>query len=72
MDALTDTGLEPDRRIELTRCPWCEAPFAEDPAFCPRCGRSMGPARLYRELTAKGMDERDARALLVRAGFEPF
>jgi uncharacterized protein DUF5319 len=72
VDALADAGLEADRRIELTRCPWCEAPFAEDPAFCPRCGRSMGPARLYRELTAKGMDERDARALLVRAGFEPF
>jgi hypothetical protein len=72
VDALEDAGLEADRRIELTRCPWCEAPFAEDPSFCPRCGRSMGPARLYQELTAKGMDDRDVRALLVRAGFEPF
>jgi Family of unknown function (DUF5319) len=72
VDALADTGLDPDRRIELTRCPWCDAPFVEDPSFCPRCGRSMGPVRLYRELTGKGMDERDVRALLVRAGFEPF
>jgi hypothetical protein len=72
VDALTDTGLEPARRIELTRCPWCQAPFAEDHAFCPRCGRSMGAVRLYQELIGKGMDERDVRALLVRAGFEPF
>lgn len=72
VDALSDTGLDPERRIELTRCPWCDAAFVEDPSFCPRCGRSMGPVRLYQELTAKGMDERDVRALLVRAGFEPF
>jgi hypothetical protein len=72
VDALSDTGLEPDRRIEITRCPWCQVPFSEDHAFCPRCGRSMGPVRLYQELTGKGMEERDARALLVRAGFEPF
>jgi len=72
VDALSDTGLDPERRIELARCPWCESPFVEDPSFCPRCGRSMGPVRLYQELIAKGMDERDVRALLVRAGFEPF
>lgn len=72
VDALTDTGLEPDRRIELTRCPWCQVPFAEDHAFCPRCGRSMGAIRLYQELIGKGMEERDVRAMLVRAGFEPF
>jgi predicted amidophosphoribosyltransferase len=72
VDALTDTGLEPERRIELTRCPWCQFPFAEDHAFCPRCGRSMGAVRLYQELIGKGMEERDVRALLVRAGFEPF
>jgi len=72
VDALTDTGLEPERRIEVTSCPWCHVPFGEDHAFCPRCGRSMGAVRLYRELLGKGMDERDVRALLVRAGFEPF
>ena len=35
VDALTDTGLEPDRRIEVTQCPWCKTPFGEDFAFCP-------------------------------------
>ena len=28
--------------------------------------------RLLQELVSRGMDEREARALLVRAGFEPF
>jgi hypothetical protein len=53
-------------------CPWCHTPFGEDFAFCPRCGRSLGVVRLYRELLDRGIEERDARALLVRAGFEPF
>ncbi|HXF36641.1 MAG TPA: DUF5319 family protein [Actinomycetota bacterium] len=72
VDALADTGLEPDRRIEVTRCPWCETPLEDHFAFCPRCGRSLGAIRLYRELVERGMDEREVRALLVRAGFEPF
>jgi hypothetical protein len=72
VDALADTGLEPDRRIEVSRCPWCETPLEDHFAFCPRCGRSLGAIRLYRELVERGMDEREARALLVRAGFEPF
>jgi hypothetical protein len=72
IDALADTGLEPDRRIEVTQCPWCETPFAPDYAFCPRCGRTLGTVRLFRELVDRGMDERDVRALLVRAGYEPF
>ena len=32
----------------------------------------MGAVRLYRELLDRGFDERDVRALLVRAGYEPF
>ena len=72
VDALADAGLEPDRRIEVTSCPWCEAPFAEDYAYCPRCGRMLATVRLYRELLDRGFDERDVRALLVRAGYEPF
>jgi hypothetical protein len=72
VDALADTGLEPDRKLEVTACPWCHTPFGEDFSFCPRCGRSLGVVRLYRELLDRGIDERDARALLIRAGFEPF
>jgi hypothetical protein len=72
VDAIADAGLEPERRIEITSCPWCHTAFAEDPAYCPRCGRSMGPVRLYQELVGRGLEDRDVRALLVRAGFEPF
>jgi Family of unknown function (DUF5319) len=72
VDALADVGLEPDRHVEVTSCPWCETPFAEEFAFCPRCGRSLATVRLYRELMDRGFDERDVRALLVRAGYEPF
>jgi predicted nucleic-acid-binding Zn-ribbon protein len=72
VDALADTGLEPDRRVEVTNCPWCETAFEPHFQFCPRCGRSLGAVRLYRELVERGMDERDVRALLVRAGYEPF
>jgi hypothetical protein len=72
VDAIADHGLEPERRIEVTQCPWCETPFAEDAAYCARCGRSMGTVRLYRELLDRGFEEREVRALLVRAGYEPF
>jgi hypothetical protein len=72
IDALSDTGLEPDRRIEVTQCPWCETSFEPHFQFCPRCGRSLGAVRIYKELMDRGMEERDARALLVRAGYEPF
>jgi hypothetical protein len=72
VDALADTGLEPDRRVEVTQCPWCETPFAQEYAFCPTCGRTLATVRLYRELLDRGFEERDVRALLVRAGYEPF
>ena len=72
VDALADTGLEPDRKIEVTRCPWCETAFEPFFQFCPRCGRSLGTVRLYKELVNRGIDEREVRAMLVRAGYEPF
>jgi hypothetical protein len=72
VDALSDTGLEPGRSIAVTRCPWCDTPFGEEFLFCPRCGRSLGAVRLYKELLDRGVDEREARAMLVRAGYEPF
>jgi hypothetical protein len=72
LDALLDHGLDPERRIEVTRCPWCETPCEDHFRFCPRCGRSLAALRLYRELTERGIDEREVRAMLVRAGFEPF
>ena len=72
IDALADTGLEPDHRVEVTQCPWCETAFEPHFQFCPRCGRSLGAVRLYKELVDKGMDDREVRALLVRAGYEPF
>ncbi len=72
VDALSDAGIEPGRRVELTACPWCNAPLQADYTFCPRCGRSLGPVRLFHELLSTGMEEKEAKALLLRAGFEPF
>jgi hypothetical protein len=72
VDALADTGLQPERTIEITQCPWCETPFREEFRFCPTCGRALATIRLYRELIERGFEERDARAMLVRAGYEPF
>jgi Family of unknown function (DUF5319)/zinc-ribbon domain len=72
VDALADVGIEPGRRIEVKECPWCRAELGEDFTFCPRCGRSLGAVRLLQELVSAGMEEREAKALLVRSGFEPF
>ena len=72
VDALTDTGLEPGRTIAITTCPWCETPFDVGFQYCPRCGRQLGAVRLYAELLSRGIEEREARAMLVRAGYEPF
>ena len=69
IDALSDVGIEPGHRVELTECPWCAAALQPEFTFCPRCGRSLGPVRLYRELLGTGLDEREVKALLVRAGF---
>src|SRR5712692_3293733 len=72
VDALTDAGIDEGAAVEVTACAWCETPVEPHFAFCPRCGRPMAVVRLYRELLGRGIDEREARALLVRAGFEPF
>ena len=72
IDALADTGLQPDRTVEVTQCPWCQTPFGDEFAFCPVCGRTLATVRLYRELLDRGFDERDARAMLIRAGYEAF
>jgi len=72
IDALVDTGLDARPPVEVTACPWCETPSEGHFQFCPRCGRSLAAVRLYAELLDRGMEERDVRALLVKAGFEPF
>jgi Family of unknown function (DUF5319) len=72
IDALADTGLEPGRRLEVTQCPWCETPADDHFRYCSKCGRALAVVRIYRELLQRGIDEREVRALLVRAGFEPF
>ena len=72
VDALADTGLNGGTAVDVKSCPWCEGPIEAHFAFCPRCGRPTAPARLLAELVRRGMDEREARALLVKAGFEPF
>ncbi|HEX9823703.1 MAG TPA: DUF5319 family protein [Actinomycetota bacterium] len=73
VDALADAGLDEDaRRVELTECAWCEEPIEPRDAFCGRCGRSVAPMRMLHELQGRGIPEREARALLVKAGFEPF
>jgi hypothetical protein len=72
VDALSDAGLEGDTSVEVTACAWCETPVEPHFAFCPRCGRPMALARLYRELVAKGLPDQEIRTMLLRAGFEPF
>jgi hypothetical protein len=72
VDALADSGLQPGKAIEITQCPWCGTPFDAGYQFCPRCGRQLGAIRLYQELIDRGIEEREVRALLVRAGYEPF
>jgi predicted RNA-binding Zn-ribbon protein involved in translation (DUF1610 family) len=72
VDALVDSGLDARPAIEVTSCPWCETPSDGHFNYCPRCGRSLAAVRLYGELRERGIDEREARAMLVKAGFEPF
>ncbi|MFN2590365.1 MAG: DUF5319 family protein [Actinomycetota bacterium] len=72
VDALADAGLDGGPAVELTSCPWCRADIESQFTFCPSCGRALGPVRLLRELVQRGMEEQEVRAILVRAGFEPF
>ena len=59
-------------RRSRSPCPWCETPCEDLFRFCPRCGRALAAVRLFQDLTDRGLDEREARAILVRAGYEPF
>jgi Family of unknown function (DUF5319) len=72
VDALADAGLDGGGVVDVRSCPWCEAPLQPHFSYCPKCGRTTAPARLLAELVGRGMEEREARALLVKAGFEPF
>jgi predicted nucleic-acid-binding Zn-ribbon protein len=72
VDALADAGLQTGRTIEVTQCPWCGTPFDAGYQYCPRCGRQLGAIRLYQELLDRGIEDREARAMLARAGYEPF
>jgi uncharacterized protein DUF5319/zinc ribbon protein len=72
VDALADAGLDDGPALGIGFCPWCETQIEPGFTFCPSCGRPMAVLRLYRELLGRGLDDREVRALLVRAGFEPF
>ena len=72
LDALADAGLDRDGTIDLRACPWCRAELEPTFGFCPKCGRALAPVRLFGELVGNGMAESEARALLVKAGFDPF
>ena len=72
VDALSDSGLESGPHLEVTSCGWCETPVESHFTFCPKCGRPMAVLRLYRELIERGMDDREVRSILLKAGFEPF
>jgi len=71
LDALADAGLGPESRFDVRACPWCSTKLEPDYSFCPRCGRTLAVARLYVDLVERGLDERDVRVMLTRAGFEP-
>ena len=71
VDALTEAGLQDAGPVDLLSCSWCETPVEPHYSYCFKCGRSLAPLRLLKELVARGMDEREARALLVKAGFDP-
>jgi uncharacterized protein DUF5319/zinc ribbon protein len=72
VDALADSGLDDGAALGIGSCPWCDTDIEPGFVFCPSCGRPMAVIRLYRELLGRGLDDREVRALLVRAGFEPF
>jgi predicted RNA-binding Zn-ribbon protein involved in translation (DUF1610 family) len=71
VDALAEAGLESSEQTEVKECAWCQTPVEPHFKWCPTCGRSMAPLRLLAQLRAKGIDEREARVLLLQAGFEP-
>ena len=77
VDAVADAGLEPDKRIEVTQCPWCETPFDELVRVLPdvrphaRDGAPVPGAarpRLRRARRARAARARRLRALLTPPG----
>jgi hypothetical protein len=72
VDALADVGVQDVPAVTLTVCPWCGLSLEPSFTYCPSCGRQLAVVRLFRELLARGIEESDARALLIKAGFEPF
>ena len=72
IDALADTGLEPDRTHRGRLLPVVPDAVRGALPLLSAVRRSLGAVRLYHELVAQGMEEREVRALLVRAGYEPF
>ena len=55
VDALADAGLDPGEAVDVTSCPWCDDAVDRRSTTARRCGRSLAPLRLYRELTERGM-----------------
>jgi uncharacterized protein DUF5319 len=72
VDALADAGINDGTAVTLAECPWCETPLETTFTYCPRCGRPLAIVRLFRELLSRGIEEHEARTLLIKAGFEPF
>jgi hypothetical protein len=72
VDALADVGVQDVPAITLTSCPWCGLGLEPTFTFCPGCGRQLAVVRVFRELLSRGIEESEARALLIKAGFEPF
>jgi predicted nucleic-acid-binding Zn-ribbon protein len=72
VDALADAGLDSGEPVDLSTCAWCDGTLEPHFAFCPQCGRQVAVIRLYRELLGRGIEDKEARTLLFRAGFEPF
>lgn len=71
VDALAEVGLETAEGVDLDHCAWCDGAVEPHFKFCPKCGRSLAPLRLLKQLLGRGMDEREVRVLLVKAGFDP-
>jgi len=63
VDALADTGLGMARTVDTSACPWCRTPFDEQFLFCPHCGKSLAPLRMYQKLVDKGLEEAEVRRL---------
>lgn len=72
VDALADAGLAEMKPVDVRSCPWCDTPVEPHFAYCSKCGRSLAAVRILKELLTRGLDEREARALLVKSGYEPF